>query len=62
MTGSVIYTVEIFNAPSGRLLRAFVTKQYPDAMNIKASLGPLRASMTGIRKGAEELAEQLRGR
>lgn len=59
MTGSVIYAVEIFDASDGRLLRAFVTKQYPSPMNIKASFGPLRASMTGIRKGAEELAEQL---
>lgn len=59
MTGSVIYVVEIFDASNGRLLRAFVTKQYPGAMNIKASFGAMRASMTGIRKGAEELAEQL---
>ncbi len=62
MTGSVIYAVEIFDASDGRLLRAFVTKQYPSPMNIKASFGPLRASMTGIRKGAEELAGQLGGR
>jgi hypothetical protein len=61
MTGSVLYAVEIFDASNGRLLRAFVTKQYPSPMNIKASFGPLRASMTGIRKGAEELAEQLGG-
>ena len=29
MTGSVIYGVEIFDAPSSRLLSAYVTKQYP---------------------------------
>ena len=58
-TGSVTYAVEVFDATSNALLEAYVTKQYPSPMNIGASLGTLDASMTGIRKGAEELVAQL---
>ncbi|HKX41855.1 MAG TPA: DUF3313 family protein, partial [Burkholderiaceae bacterium] len=58
-TGSVTYAVEVFDATSNALLEAYITKQYPSPMNIGASLGTLDASMTGIRKGAEELVAQL---
>ncbi len=60
MTGSVIYTVEIFDAPSSRLLGAFVSKQYPSPYNIKASIGKLAAAQAGIDKGADALMAQLR--
>jgi len=60
MTGSVIYAVEIFDASTGRLLSAYVTKQYPDAYDIKASIGPLAASFAGIDKGADSLVTQFR--
>ena len=60
MTGSVIYAVEIFDAPSSRLLGAYVTKQYPDAYDIKSSVGSLAASFAGIDKGAESLLTQFR--
>ncbi|MBV8651186.1 MAG: DUF3313 domain-containing protein [Alphaproteobacteria bacterium] len=60
LSGSVIYAVEIYDAPTNRLLGAFVTKQYPGAMNILASMGSLAASKTGIEKGAEALVAQLR--
>lgn len=59
-TGSVSYAVEIHDAAADRLLEAFVTKQYPNAYNIPASMGALAAARTGIEKGAEELAAQLR--
>jgi hypothetical protein len=59
MTGSVIYGVEIFDAPSSRLLSAYVTKQYPNAYDIKASVGALAAATTGIDKGADALIAQL---
>lgn len=59
MMGSVMYAVEIEDAATGQLLSAYVTKQYPNAMNVKASFGALAASMAGIRKGADELAEKL---
>ena len=60
MTGSVIYTVEIFDAATSRLLGAFVSKQYPNAYNIKASVGPLAAAEAGLDKGADALVAQLR--
>jgi uncharacterized lipoprotein YmbA len=59
LTGSVSYAVEIFDAPTGRLLDAFVTKQYPGAYNIGATMGALAASKVGIDKGAEALAAQF---
>lgn len=60
MTGSVMYAVEIFDAATSRLLGAFVSKQYPNPYNIKASVGQLAAAEAGIDKGAEALAAQLR--
>ena len=58
-TGSVSYAVEIFDATSLVLLDAYVTKQYPNALNVSASLGKMDASMTGVQKGAEALVERL---
>jgi hypothetical protein len=60
LTGSVIYAVEIYDAPTNRLLSAFVTKQYPGPYNILASMGSLAAAKTGIEKGADALVAQLR--
>src|SRR5262249_50709219 len=48
LTGSVIYGVEIFDASTSRLLSAYVTKQYPGAYDIKASVGSLAAARVGI--------------
>jgi len=58
-TGSVIYAVEIYDAPTNRLLAAFVTKQYPGSLNVLATLGSLAAAKTGIEKGADALLAQL---
>jgi hypothetical protein len=60
-TGSVIYAVEIYDAPTNRLLAAFVTKQYPGSLNVLATLGSLAAAKTGIEKGADALLAQLSG-
>ena len=59
MTGSVIYGVEIFDASSSRLIGAYVTKQYPNAYDIQASVGALTAAAAGIDKGADALVAQL---
>jgi Protein of unknown function (DUF3313) len=59
MTGSVVYGVEIFDASSSRLFGAYVTKQYPSAYDIKASVGALAAATAGIDKGAEAFMGQL---
>jgi len=60
MTGSVIYSVEIFDAATSRLLGAFITKQYPSPYNIGASVGSLAAAQAGIDKGADALVAQLK--
>jgi hypothetical protein len=60
MTGSVVYAVEIFDAGTSRLLGALVSKQYPNAYNIKASVGRLTAAENGIDLGADALVAQLR--
>jgi hypothetical protein len=58
-SGSVSYAVEIYDAATNRLLKAYVDKQYPNAMNMKSTFGSLTASKTGIRKGADNLLENL---
>ena len=58
--GSVSYAVEIYDATTRRLLNAYVAKQYPNALNVGASVGALSAAEVGIDKGAVELAEMLR--
>jgi hypothetical protein len=60
LSGSVIYAVEIYDAPTNRLLSAFITKQYPGPLNIVASMGSLAAAKTGIEKGADALVTMLK--
>jgi hypothetical protein len=60
LTGSVNYAVEIYDAGSGRLLSAYIAKQYPGALNVGASLAPLQAAKVGIQKGAEAFVAQMR--
>jgi hypothetical protein len=58
--GSVSYAVEVYDGASGQLLKAYVTKQYPNAMNLPAAFGSLGAAKTGLDKGADALVAQLR--
>jgi len=60
MAGSAIYAVEIYDASTSRLLSAYVTKQYPGALNVGASFGSMGAAKTGIDKGADALVAQLK--
>jgi hypothetical protein len=60
LTGSVIYAAEIYDASTGRLLSAFVTKQYPSPLNIGASMGSLAAAKVGIEKGGDALVASLK--
>lgn len=55
-TGVVIYAVEFRERASQRIVWAFITKQYPNAMNLAATLGPLDAAKEGLKEGAEKLA------
>ncbi|WP_257166625.1 DUF3313 domain-containing protein [Bradyrhizobium sp. SRS-191] len=59
LTGSVFYAAELFDAASGRLLNAFVSKQYPAPYDISASVGALSAAQAGIDKGADALVAEL---
>jgi Protein of unknown function (DUF3313). len=59
LSGSVSYAVEIYDASTDRLLSAYVAKEYPNAMNVKATLGALGASKVGIKKGAQDLLARL---
>lgn len=60
LTGSVMYAAELYDGPSNRLLKAYITKQYPRAMNIAASFGSLHAAKTGIEKGADAMLDDLK--
>jgi tetrahydromethanopterin S-methyltransferase subunit B len=59
MTGSVLYSVEIYDAQSNQLLESYVTKQFPNSENVFATAGSLTAAKTGIDKGANTLVKQL---
>lgn len=54
------YAVEIYDAPSNQLLKAYIAKQYPNSLNIGATWGALSAAETGLDKGAEQLQAQLK--
>jgi hypothetical protein len=60
MTGSVSFAVEIHDASTNALLGAYVSKQYPNAWNLKAGMGALSASTAGIQNGADQLLTYLR--
>lgn len=60
MNGWVSYAVEIYRADNNRLLQAYITKQYPNAMNVSASIGSLAAARVGIDKGADELLSVMK--
>lgn len=58
-SGSVYYTVEVYDEASDRLLQSFVTQQYPKVYDISATRGALSAAQAGIRRGAVALADEL---
>lgn len=60
LTGSVMYAVEIHDAMSGQLLKAYITKQYPSVYNLAATMGSLSAARAGIENGADELVAYVR--
>lgn len=60
LTGSVSFAVEIYDAPTNKLLGAYVSKQYPNAWNLKAGMGAMSASEAGIENGADQLVAYLK--
>ncbi|WCJ64986.1 DUF3313 domain-containing protein [Agrobacterium tumefaciens] len=59
-SGAVIYAVELFDAANDSLVYAFVTRQYPNALNITATILPLDAAKAGIERGASTTAAALK--
>jgi hypothetical protein len=57
--GSVIYVVEFRDGKTGELLLAYISKQYPSAVDVGASVRPLDAAKIGIRQGADTLAKDI---
>lgn len=57
--GSVTYVTEFRDGTSGELLSAYISKQFPSAIDVATSVKPLDAAKTGIRQGADILASDL---
>jgi hypothetical protein len=57
--GSVSYAAELYDAASGELRYASVSRRTPFAMDITASFGRLDAAKKGVRIGAKQLSEDL---
>jgi hypothetical protein len=57
--GSVSYAAELFDASTGDLLRAYVRKETPGALDVTASVGTLDAARSGVRMGARQLRDEL---
>lgn len=57
--GSVSYAAELYDAGTGKLIYAYVTKQTPDALDATASFRYLDAAKEGVRIGARHLRDNL---
>ncbi|GEO87079.1 MULTISPECIES: DUF3313 domain-containing protein [Alphaproteobacteria] len=57
--GDVIYVAEFRDGTSGELLQAYISKQFPSAVDVGASVRPLDAAKIGIRQGADTLAKDI---
>lgn len=58
--GAITYAVELFASRSGKLVYAFVARQYPNALDIPASIRPLDAAKAGIDRGSSTAAISLK--
>lgn len=58
-SGSVFYTVEVYDEASDQLLQSFVAQQYPKVYDLSATRGSLTAAQAGITRGANALADEL---
>lgn len=61
-SGVVMYAVELRDQRTGRLLWGYVTKQYPNALNIAATIAPLDAAKEGLKEGADAFARSAAAR
>jgi hypothetical protein len=57
--GSVSYAVDVYDADTGRLIYASISKETPHALDLTASFGRLDAARAGVRLGAKHLRDNL---
>ena len=57
--GSVCFAAELYDAATGELLYANVSRETPFALDVTASLGRLDAAKAGVRRGAQHLRNDL---
>jgi Protein of unknown function (DUF3313) len=57
--GSVSYAVELYDAVTGELLYASISKETAHALDVTASFGSLDAAKAGVRRGAGHLRNDL---
>jgi hypothetical protein len=57
--GSVSYAVELYDAMTGELLYASISKETAHALDVTASVGTLDAAKAGVRRGAGHLRDDL---
>jgi hypothetical protein len=57
--GSISYAAEVYDAATGELKYASVSRQTPFAMDVTASFGRLDAAKKGVRSGAQHLNQDL---
>ena len=57
--GSISYAAEVYDAATGELKYASVSRRAPFAMDVTASFGRLDAAKKGVRSGAQQLNQSL---
>jgi hypothetical protein len=58
-SGSVSYAAELYDATTGELVYARVSRRTPFALDITSNIGRLDAAKKGVRIGAHDLREEL---
>ena len=57
--GSVSYAADLYDAQTGELIYASISKETPHALDLTSSFGRLDAAKAGIRLGAKHLRDNL---
>jgi len=57
--GSVSYAVDLYDAKTGELVYASISKETPHALDLTSSFGRLDAAKAGVRRGAKHLRDNL---
>lgn len=57
--GSVSYAVDVYDAKTGELIYASISRETPHALDLTSSFGRLDAARAGVRLGAKHLRDNL---